>query len=176
MEEVWKDISGYENIYQVSNKGRVKSLARKTNQSDKKRYTKEKILKQRKTTHGYMEVTLRKNNIRKHYKVHRLVMMAFHGKSKLIVNHIDCNKTNNNVENLEYCTYQENSNHYLWNRKQPKIDTYKKEIINLYAKGYSIKYLSRTYKYDPKTVKHLLSRNDIKIRKDQREIKMEVAK
>lgn len=176
MEEVWKDIPEYENIYQVSNLGRVKSLPRKTNQTDKKRYTKEKILKQQKNMYGYMEITLRKNNVRKHYKVHRLVMVAFHGETKLIVNHIDCNKTNNNVENLEYCTYQENSNHYLWNRKQPKIDNYKKGIINLYTKGYSIKYLSRSYKYSTKTVKSLLLRNNIKIRNNQKETKMEVTK
>lgn len=174
MEEVWKDIPEYENSYQVSNLGRIKSLARKTNQADKKRYTKEKILKQQKNMHGYMEVTLRKNNVRKHYKVHRLVMVAFHGETKLIVNHIDCNKTNNNLENLEYCTYQENSNHYLWNRKQPKIDTYKKEIISEYLKGYSLSCIGRKYNYDKETVKSLLARNNIELRLRQRKEKIGV--
>lgn len=174
MEEVWKDIPEYENSYQVSNLGRIKSLARKTNQADKKRYTKEKILKQQKNMNGYMEVTLRKNNVRKHYKVHRLVMVAFHGEAKLIVNHIDCNKTNNNVENLEYCTYQENTIHYYSNRKKPKIDFYKKEITKMYLDGYSIKEISRHYSYDSKTVKSLLVKSEVKIRKNQQNVKVEL--
>lgn len=174
MEEVWEDIPGYEKIYQVSNLGRVKSLSRKTNQTDKKRYTKEKILKQQKNMYGYMEVTLRKNNIRKHYKVHRLVMVAFHGETKLIVNHIDGNKSNNIISNLEYCTYQENTIHYYSNRKKPKIDFYKKEITKMYLDGYSIKEISRHYSYDSKTVKSLLVKSEVKIRKNQQNVKVEL--
>ena len=60
MEEVWKDIPDYENIYQVSNLGRIKSLSRKTEQNDKKRFIKTKILKQQTNRNGYKVVTLRK--------------------------------------------------------------------------------------------------------------------
>lgn len=174
MEEEWRDIPNYEGLYQVSNLGRVKSLARKTNQTNKNRHVKEKILCQRKQKYGYKEVTLRNNNKRVHHRVHRLVMLAFVGSSKLPVNHIDGNKSNNIVSNLEYCTYQENTIHYYSNREKPKIDFYREEINKMYMDGYSINEISRHYKYDSKTVKSLLERIGVKFRKNQQNRKEEV--
>ena len=176
MEEIWKDVPDYENIYQVSNLGRIKSLSRKTEQNDKKRFVKTKILKQQINRNGYKVVTLRKNNKRKEYKVHRLVLYGFVGKSDLIVNHLDLNKQNNKLENLEYCTYSDNTFHYFSNIKKPKIDYYKKEVIEEYLNGYSMKYISRKYGYDKETVKSLLKRNDIKLRLEQRKEKIKVEK
>lgn len=105
-EEVWKDIPSYEGYYMVSNKGRVKSLPRNGT------IRKERIIKQ-KDVNGYMTVHLRKSGYSKHRKVHRLVAKAFIEKNpgKEIVNHKDGVKGNNNVENLEWCTHSENTQH-----------------------------------------------------------------
>ena len=114
--EVWKDIENYPN-YQVSNLGNVKSKERYTNvgiKNQKQCLRKEKILKQNKDHKGYMQVILYNENGYKHFKVHRLVANAFITKidGKNHINHIDGNKEHNFVENLEWCTIQENNKHY----------------------------------------------------------------
>lgn len=114
--EVWKDINDFPN-YQVSNLGRVKSRKRYTNvgiKNQKQCLRKEKILKQNKDHKGYMQVILYNKNGYKHFKVHRLVADAFITKidSKNHINHIDGNKEHNFVDNLEWCTIQENNKHY----------------------------------------------------------------
>ena len=106
MVEEWKDIIDFKGIYQVSNLGRVKSLPRNT----KNQYAnQERILKVSIDKDGYEVVGLNK----KMYKVHRLVASAFIPKieEKNIINHKDGNKRNNNVNNLEWCTTQENIIH-----------------------------------------------------------------
>ena len=102
-EEEYKDVIGYEGLYQVSNKGNVKSL--------NYRHTgKERILKLRKNNRGYLQVFLYKEGKAKVYKVHRLVATAFIPNPNNLeqVNHIDEVKTNNIVENLEWCTREYN--------------------------------------------------------------------
>ena len=93
--EVWKDVFGYEGLYQVSNLGRVKSL----------KYGKERILKPLKDGGGYIFVHLCKNGERKMYKIHRLVAFTFLTNPQNLsdVNHKDEDKTNNSVQNLEFC-------------------------------------------------------------------------
>lgn len=105
MKEEWKDIKGYEGIYQVSNLGKVRSLPGKS----KTRCYKGKELKLTVTSIGYLSVSLS----RKTYKVHRLVAETFiiNKNNYPCVNHIDEDKTNNNVNNLEWCTYKQNNNH-----------------------------------------------------------------
>lgn len=102
--EIWKDIDGFEGLYQVSNLGRVKSLG-----NDKSR--REKILKLG-NCHGYLQVNLCKNGKRKKLCVHRLVAQTFLQNPQNLpeVNHKDEDKTNNSVENLEWVSSKENVN------------------------------------------------------------------
>ena len=107
MFEEWKDIQGYEGAYQVSNHGRVKSLAR----TDRNGHTrKEKILKQIQTKNGYLRVHFSKDMVDEWVFVHRLAAMAFLEKPDGcdIVNHKDNNPRNNHVSNLEWTTYEGN--------------------------------------------------------------------
>ena len=106
MEEIWKDIKGYEGLYQVSNLGMVKSLNYHLTGRIKK-------LKLVKNAQGYMVVTLHKGKEIKVQKVHRLVAETFIPNSNNLpqVNHIDGNKENNNVNTLEWCTSSENQKH-----------------------------------------------------------------
>lgn len=106
MNEIWKDIKGYEGLYQVSNLGRIKSLSNRSNH-------KNPILMKQACVLGYMVVSLTKDSVPKMFKVHRLVASAFieNKENKADVNHKDGNKKNNNVNNLEWCTAQENVIH-----------------------------------------------------------------
>ena len=108
MKEIWKDIPQYEGLYMVSNLGRVKSLP-------KLRCKSEKILKNKITKDGYYETSLSKNGKAKYIRTHRLVAIAFIENvfNKDQVNHIDGNKLNNCVDNLEWCTLQENKEHAI---------------------------------------------------------------
>ena len=106
MQEVWKDIKDYEGIYQISNFGRIKSLARKRIITYT---TKEKILKPIKRRDGYLGFNLRGKNISQH----RILAQYFipNKKDLPFVNHIDGNKANNNLKNLEWCTVSQNVLH-----------------------------------------------------------------
>ena len=102
IEEIWRDIKGFEGIYQVSNLGRVKSFYR----------LKEKILKPKLAHNGYCRVGLCKNSIGKFYMIHRLVWEAFNGQipEGLQVNHINEIKSDNRLSNLNLMTPKENMN------------------------------------------------------------------
>ena len=109
--EIWKDIKGYEGVYQVSNLGNVKSLSREVKIGKNKRYIGEKVLTPIKKRNGYYCVNFTYNE-RKQYLVHRLVAEAFYGINiDLVVNHKDFNKQNNRLNNLEFCTQKENIYH-----------------------------------------------------------------
>mgnify|MGYP002679946246 CR=1 FL=1 len=114
MGEVWKDIKGYEGLYQVSNLGRVRSL-------NYGRSGETKLLKQG-TTNGYKRVFLYKNGKGKNYFVHRLVAMAFipNPNNLPIINHKDEDSSNNNVNNLEWCTQEYNLNYGTRNERASK--------------------------------------------------------
>jgi hypothetical protein len=100
MKEKWILIENFEN-YAISNFGRVKNVKN------------EKILKQYKNSYGYMQLQLSKNGKVRTFRVHKLVAMGFieNTYGKPYINHIDGNKTNNIVYNLEWCTSKENDNH-----------------------------------------------------------------
>lgn len=121
MIEEWKDIKGYEGLYQVSNLGKVMSLERTTLMKDgRKRIEKEKILKPIKDRHGYYKVSLYNSYGKKQIKLHSLVMDAFVGKREkgMVINHIDEDKSNNAKSNLEYVTQKENINHGTGNERR----------------------------------------------------------
>ena len=103
MQEVWKDVLGYEGLYQVSNYGNVRSIKRQGSNGN--------YLKQRIDKNGYKCVVLCKHNSLKNFFVHRLVATAFieNKNAYPCVNHKDENKENNEVNNLEWCTVRYNN-------------------------------------------------------------------
>ena len=127
MKEIWKDIEGYEGLYQVSNTGFVRTHINKTTFTalHGKRKWKQRILKGRgKNKVGY-RVSLWKEGKVKDYKISRLVTLAFlknPKNKKLTVNHIDGNKYNNNIKNLEWLTLTDNIRHGFENNLYPQIN------------------------------------------------------
>ena len=112
--EIWKDIIDFENYYQVSNFGNIKSLERWVNStSNSKQLRPSKILKGNIDRDGYKKVTLSKENKFKYYTIHRLVALYFidNPENKPTVNHIDGDKLNNNDWNLEWNTISEQNKH-----------------------------------------------------------------
>ncbi|WZP34249.1 HNH endonuclease [Enterococcus phage vB_Efm3_KEN20] len=107
MKEIWKDIEGYEGVYHVSNLGRVKRVA--TN----------RVLQPYRNKVGYLLVYLCKNGKRKTHRIHRLVAQSFipNPENKPEVNHLDENKINNMVSNLEWSTRKENCNYGTRNER-----------------------------------------------------------
>lgn len=114
----WKDVPGFEGLYHVSDCGQVKSCERVTG-NGKGYIQKERILKPRLCRNGYHRVGLHKEGNRKSFLVHRLVALAFlEGDNSLTVNHIDEDKTNNHVSNLEYLSNGDNTR--AWNKNNPE--------------------------------------------------------
>lgn len=125
MEEIWKDIDGYDGMYQVSNTGRVKSVRKN-------------IILRQGIARGYKSVILSTNNIPKNYSVHRLVANAFIPNPDNLpqVNHKDENKANNCISNLEWCTPKYNYNYGTINiRKSQKQlnDKNKSKVVLQYS-------------------------------------------
>lgn len=119
MEEEWKDIEGYEGLYQISNLGRVKSLERIVERIGKGKILVNERIRNVTNCRGYLQVKLFKNKKYRMFFVHRLVAQAFipNPNNYPEVNHKDENKENNRVDNLEWCTTEYNCNYGTRNER-----------------------------------------------------------
>lgn len=166
MEEIWKDVPNYEGLYQVSNLGRVKSLDREFLDKKGKLFRRKgAMITLVENEYGYLAVRLNKNNTRKEFKVHRLVLMTFSpcdNMENLEVNHKDFNRKNNSLNNLEWLTHKENLNYSKANyanvfigSKNPKAtftEEQIKTIREMYQMGWSISQIVyELYQIDRKT-------------------------
>ena len=149
MEEIWKDVVGYNKLYQVSNFGRVKSLSRMVWNGKAYYRIPERIIKNSIDSKGYHFITLCKDGTYIQKRVHQIMAECFfnysYKESGLVVNHKDFNRINNILDNLEVVTHRENTNmkhiphssKYTgvhWNKKNKKWDTiirFKGKIIRL---------------------------------------------
>lgn len=113
MEEIWKDVTGYEGLYQVSNLGNVKSLSRKVCNITGCRTTKTRLLKLGIDSKGYYMCVLCRDKHRKTKNVHKLVAISFLNHIPngydLVIDHVNDNKLDNRVENLQIVTQRYNS-------------------------------------------------------------------
>jgi hypothetical protein len=140
-EEIWKPVVGYEDLYDVSNLGRVKSLGREMDRKSKGVYfSDDRILKPFTSNNRRVRVRLSKKGKQMNYNIHRLVAFAFipnpdYIKDKLEINHIDGDPTNNKVSNLEWVTRSQNSMH-AWkmglNKKKIGKDHHRSIPINCF--------------------------------------------
>lgn len=155
--EEWRVVPGYEGLYEVSNTGRVRSFDRYVKYSNGQIHLhKGKVLSPGKNTKGYLFVILTCNRKRKTINVHRLVAIAFLPNPDNLpeVNHIDEDKTNNRVENLEWC-----DRNYNLNYGTARIRSRDTNIKNGYWSGLSKDEYMREYRKE----------NKEKIREKQRE-------
>lgn len=113
--EKWRNIKGYEKLYQISDLGRVRSLDKKILHLGSYRTIKGKIIKSHINSKGYYRIDLHDNKKKKKYLISRLVGFAFISiiKNKPNINHKDGNAQNNNASNLEWCTQKENVIHAM---------------------------------------------------------------
>lgn len=144
IEEIWKDIEGFEGYYQVSNLGNVKSLDRVC-WNGRYYYPVKSCMLTPTITEGYLNVQLRKDGKRKFISVHRLVALTFilNPNNYRVVNHKDEIKTNNRVDNLEWCTDKYNVNYgNAQNKRVSNMDFKHIAEIN------KIKNSKKVYQYD----------------------------
>lgn len=102
--EIWKRVPGWDD-YEVNNKGDVKSYRRRELH----------MLKHSSAPNGYLFVRLHRDNEYRHFRIHQLVMLVFVGERPqgFVINHLDGDRTNNHVDNLEYCTQKQNVHHAI---------------------------------------------------------------
>lgn len=133
--EIWKEIKGYEGMYAISSLGRVKSLKRKVKNRKGYRFVNEKILKPIINNKGYYTYGLIKDGKLNMVLLHRLIGEHFmeNPNKYPCINHIDGNKLNNNINNLEWCTYQHNIKEAF--KLGLNTYTYKKNFKHDYWKG-----------------------------------------
>lgn len=159
--EIWRDIDGYENLYQVSNLGNVRSLDRYSQcKNNFKQFNKGCVLKQKNNKNGYKQINLHKDGKRKTYLVHRLVAQTFiqNPNNYPMVNHKDENKSNNIVDNLEFCTCEYNINYGTRTEKMIKTKTNNpsesKPVVQYTLNGYFVADYPSTHEAERQTGIH----------------------
>lgn len=142
----WKPVVGYEGLYEVSFSGEVRGVKRQGSSGA--------ILRPGKRKDGYLQVHLRKGGKGKPWLVHRIVALAFLNEveGKNYVNHIDGNRSNNAVENLEWCTAQENTQHSHDVLKKNTRSVLCVETNTIYP---SIRNAARSIDYDDATIQRI---------------------
>jgi hypothetical protein len=117
MEEYWKDVIGYENDYEISSSGNIRSKERYRKNRNGYMLVKSQIIKPHNHPKGYLRITLARNNTKANFFVHRLVAQAFIPNLENLpqINHKDGNKKNNSIENLEWCDNNYNRYHAVVN-------------------------------------------------------------
>ena len=142
--EKWKYINNYEEKYKVSNTGKVKGIDRKDSMG---RPVKGVVLKPNMSNSGYEQVGLSLNGIKTKFYVHRLVAKAFisNPNNKPCINHLDGDKRNNKVNNLEWTTQSENHKHAFKNGLR-KITKSQKNAISKANRGFNNKHSKLTNK------------------------------
>lgn len=166
MKEVWKDIPGYEKFYQASNTGKVRSIDRIINN---RKYV-GVVLKPVVNEWGYKIIVLTKLGKKKNTRVHRVIAKTFikNTNNKPCVNHKDGDKTNNHVDNLEWCTHKENSKHavktnlILTGEDSKSSKLTKKQVLEirrLYKNGeMSVVEISKKYNVFHNTISSIVNR------------------
>lgn len=163
MTENWKDVVGYEGKYEVSDRGRVRSLDRIVKANDGVTYKRKgKYMKITENRYGYPIVNLSKDGSSKIKTVHRLVANSFLGQSNLVVNHKDGIKNNNNLENLEFVTQKENMVHAVSSGliKNLAVEN-EKEIISDFLSGLGFREIKKKYNTSYPSIKKVLKNNEI---------------
>lgn len=176
--EIWKKIKGFKD-YEVSNFGKIRSLDRVVVfKNGRKQFYKGKILKQNKHNLGYRDIKIYKKGKAIRFYTHRLVYFTFKGgNKKLQINHIDGNKSNNKLENLELCTGSHNIKHAFKSKlKLPtkgedihcSVLTEKlvKKFRKLNRQGKSIYSIAKDYKFNYSTVSDAVRKKTWKHIKD----------
>lgn len=172
--EIFKDVEGYEGILQVSNTGKVKKLKHTwfTGNKNSKRSIDEYIMKPR-LNKGYNVIDVSLNGVKKILKVHRLIAIAFipNPENKKFINHKDLDRSNNDLENLEWCTSKENAIHARKNREFKKHFNHAKgesvatskltteQVLQIRETNLSNKEIAVQYSVDPSTISRIKSNN-----------------
>lgn len=155
---IWKDLPGFEGLYQVSDTGLIKSLPREVHHSDGRiQHRKERLLSQHKDQDGYFVTKLSVDGLSRQYPVHRLVAIAFIGNipDGYDVDHIDFDRANNNASNLRIVTHTENIRHTIdANRHATSLYDYSGEN----NPNYGNHLLSKRYSEDVEFAKEKQSR------------------
>lgn len=145
--EIWKEVKGFENDYEISNLGRLRTKERfvKHYKGGVRKY-KSQLKKIRLNTRGYLRCNLKKDGKRYDFTVHRLVALSFlkEDKKRVFVNHKNGIKTDNKLENLEWCTLSENTEHAVKNRLI-KTKLSDKEAMEIKNSKLSNRKLSKIY-------------------------------